>query len=127
MYKAYFDGACSGNPGPMTIKYMVEGHSGETLIACSSDIGEGTNNIAEYAALIKLLKYLKQHGLEEVQIYGDSQLIINQVLKKWKINQRNMQVLAGKAWDLMKDHPGWSISWIRREFNVADGLDKSFC
>jgi len=122
MYKAFFDGACSGNPGTMTIKFIVHDPQGQPIKQVSQEIGHGTNNIAEYQALIGLLEYLNQLNTEQVCIMGDSQVVINQVTKKWRISQEHLQVLADRVWILMKDHPDWRLTWIRREFNIADGV-----
>lgn len=122
MYQAFFDGACSGNPGPMAIKYIVFDPKKEVLEQFCKKIGHGTNNVAEYRALIALLEFLEAEYIEEAQIYGDSSLVVNQVLKKWRINEPRLRKLAEKVWNLMESHPGWSIQWISRKSNIADGV-----
>jgi ribonuclease HI len=120
MHLAFFDGACSGNPGPMAIRYIVFDANKEVVETDSREIGDGTNNVAEYEALIKLLLFLEAESLEDVQIYGDSKLVVNQVMRTWRINEPHLRALAEKAWKLMERHPGWGLSWIPRECNVAD-------
>lgn len=122
MHIAFFDGACSGNPGPMAIRYIVFDAEEEVVERFSKQIGHGTNNVAEYSALIELLEYLEAEAIEEVQIYGDSKLVINQIAKTWQITEPHLRALAERAWKLMERHPRWILSWIPRKANVADGV-----
>lgn len=122
MYQAFFDGACSGNPGPMAIKYIVFDPKEEVLEQFYRDIGHGTNNVAEYRALIALLEFLEAEYIEEAQIYGDSNLVVKQILKKWQINEPRLRKLAEMAWNLMESHPGWTLQWVPRESNLADAV-----
>jgi ribonuclease HI len=122
MYQAFFDGACRGNPGPMSISLVIYDPDGERIAQHSRQIGYGTNNVAEYSALIELLRCLTAIRIERVQIFGDSQLVVNQVTNRWRINEPHLKDLANQAFTLMKGHPGWSISWIPRERNAADGV-----
>jgi ribonuclease HI len=122
-YIAYFDGACSGNPGPMSIGFLVKHPSGKTA-EFSMGIGEGTNNEAEYRALLALLELLTTMDIADVRIYGDSKLVVNQVNKRWKINRKHLQDLAEQAWNAMKGRPGWKLHWIPREQNPADSVAK---
>jgi len=121
-YKAFFDGACSGNPGPMAIKFIVYNAQGHSIEKFYKELGHGTNNVAEYLSLLALMSHQEEHNIEQAQIHGDSQLVINQVLEKWQINESHLEELAVYAWELMKRHPGWRLSWIPRELNVADGI-----
>jgi len=121
-YKAFFDGACSGNPGPMTIKFCVYDARGHPVEEFSKNLGHGTNNVAEYLGLLALMSHLEENNIEQVSILGDSQLVINQVLEKWQINEPHLKELAVYAWELMKRHPRWKLLWIPRELNVADGV-----
>lgn len=120
MYKAFFDGACSGNPGPMAGRYIIFDAEDKVVKEFSMDLGQGTNNIAEYSALIVLLGFLEAEFIEDVQIHGDSKLVVNQVLKKWQINEPHLSKLAMKVWKLMGRHLGWTLQWVPRESNPAD-------
>jgi ribonuclease HI len=85
-------------------------------------LGVKTNNEAEYAALIALIAGARSRGLDEIEIRGDSKLIVSQVNREWKINKPHLRVLAKEAWDLMK---GMKVNlvWIPRDENhLADKL-----
>jgi ribonuclease HI len=119
---AYFDGACSGNPGPMAIKWVVLDQDGNEIDRTVLDAGSGTNNQAEHMSLLSLLKYLDSSGNvdDQVIIHGDSQLVTNQVKGAWKINEKQLRVLAEKSREILARHPKWSLVWIPRETNIAD-------
>ena len=72
----FFDGACRGNPGPMAIGVVLM-ENGKKLGELSKRLGIGTNNIAEWSALIEGLKLAIAHGCKELEVRGDSQLVIN--------------------------------------------------
>jgi len=106
---------------------VVYNPEGKPILQVCKSIGHGTNNIAEHSALIELLYVLKEMKIEKAQISGDSRLVINQVLRKWRVNHRHLQELVRQAQTLLKDQPDWRIAWIPRELNVADGVGSDIC
>ena len=81
----YTDGACSGNPGPMGIgAVIVNGIHKESI---SKNMGHGTNNRAETLAVIEALKSLPDIKNTEVTLHTDSQLIVGQLTKNWRVNK----------------------------------------
>lgn len=86
-------------------------------------IGEATNNIAEYAALIAGLELAQDEGVTEIEIYMDSELVVSQLLGKWKIKKETLRPLAVKARSLMDRFASCEIKHVRRELNAdADRL-----
>jgi len=81
--------------------------------------GKLSNNELEYLALILALQYLKTNGMseDEVEIYSDSKLVVNQVLGKWQTNERHLSTLMQKTLELFR--PNYSLKWVRRDLNVA--------
>jgi len=122
LHKAYFDGGFWGTPGPMTIKFIVYDAQGHPIQQFWKRLGHGTNNIAEYLALLGLMGYLEENKIEQIQILGDSRLVINQVMGEWQVNKPHLADLAAQAQTLMRSHRGWRLSWIPRELNTADGI-----
>lgn len=125
MVKIYFDG-CAGptNPGFGGAGVVVV--QGDKKIGGYWYLGEKrTNNEAEYAALfyaLKLGKKLKVHN-NHVNIYGDSQLVINQVNSVWKNKKLHLQRLMGMVHSELSDYTSWSLEWIPREQNaLADQM-----
>jgi len=113
----YTDGGSRNNPGPAGIGVVI----GDKEYA--EYIGETTNNIAEYKAVIFALKKTK-HLLgksklknTEVIINIDSQLIVNQLNGKYKILERELQLLFMEIWNLKFNFPNIIFKYIPREKN----------
>ncbi len=120
--EGYFDGASRGNPGAAGAGALLVNDDGDVVWETARFLGEKTNNEAEYNALILLLKAARERSITKLKIYGDSQLIIRQISKQWKINLPHLRLLAQEAWKLM-DGIDVSFEWIPREKNKrADKL-----
>jgi ribonuclease HI len=86
---------------------------------------EATNNVAEYVGLVKLLDWLVRNGhtSASVRLFGDSKLVISQVVGKWKVNTERLQPLHRLARDYVLLFRDLTIDWVPREENKeADGL-----
>ena len=80
--------------------------------------GEPTNNEMEYLALLYALDYVKnRHSNENVTIYSDSKLIVNQINGDWRITTAHLQPLYNKCIKRMTDNI--KIKWVRRDVNLA--------
>jgi len=77
-----------------------------------------TNNEMEYEALIQALKYALEHGLTELEIYSDSQLVVNQVNENWKVKKVHLYTLYLVAKEMLAETKS-TLSWIPRVQNVA--------
>jgi ribonuclease HI len=117
------DGGSRGNPGPAAIAAVATDPSGEVLAERSETIGEATNNVAEYRALLLGIDLAMELGADEVEFVGDSKLIVEQVKGNWKVKQEHLQPLNTKAKDALRDLGGWSIRHVKRDENErADEL-----
>lgn len=105
MREAYVDGACrGGNPGFTSCAWVVyDSKLPDQEWAQSQYLGpeRRTNNYAEYQSLILLLEFLYKNSMRNVMIYSDSELIVNQTLGNWQINQPDLKVLATKCYGLL--------------------------
>ena len=113
----YTDGGARGNPGPAAIGYVVGGKKyGEF-------IGETTNNVAEYKALIAALKKAKallskkKAKETEVECYMDSELLMRQLTGVYKIEDEDLQPLWLEIWNLKLDFKNVEFHHIPREKN----------
>jgi ribonuclease HI len=79
--------------------------------------GIGTNNEAEYFALIERLQHAINLGWKDVCIQGDSRLVIDQVAGSWSINADNLKKLNAEAKELIKRFTSVKLEWIERERN----------
>lgn len=121
----YIDGACRGNPGPAGIGVVIQ-KNGETIKEISKSIGEGTNNIAEYSALIQALEEALEKKAHNVQIYTDSELVYKQIMGQYKVKHPNVLPLHMKAKLLMAKFKDVKLTHVLREKNKeADKLASS--
>jgi ribonuclease HI len=117
------DGGSRGNPGPAAIAAVVTDPSGNDLAEAAETIGEATNNVAEYRALLLGIELAKQLPADEVEFVGDSKLIVEQVKGNWKVKQDHLRPLHTKVRDALRDLPSWSIRHVKRGENErADQL-----
>ena len=119
----YTDGASLNNPGPMGIGVVVF-RNGDMLKEISEYIGEGTNNVAEYTAVLRALEYAKKSGERDVHLRSDSQLIVRQLTGDYKTRDPKLKVLKRKI-DLLLKELNVVFEHIPREQNKeADRLSK---
>ena len=118
----YIDGASKGNPGPSGVGAVIC-HSGAVVKNISSFIGNATNNIAEYTALIYALQEAVILKAESLKIKTDSQLLARQLNKVYKVKSANISELYKQAVVLLASFKKVSIVSIPREENKgADRL-----
>jgi ribonuclease HI len=91
MFSLYFDGASRGNPGPSSLGGVIYDSSEEEKINYKKAIGIATNNYAEYQALLVGIKVCIKYDIKEVNVYGDSKLVIEQVKGNWKVKSDNLK------------------------------------
>lgn len=120
---AWFDGSCHPNPGKMGIGGLLRSPQGaETEISFHAGIGDSSE--AEYIALISVLDAAIQAGADKLLIYGDSQVVINDVLSQ----SSGATILSAqrlKAQTLIARLPQVSLNWIPRHRNTqADALSQ---
>ena len=115
----YVDGGCRGNPGPMRIAVSVPA----TGFSVVKELGNGTNNRAEYLALIYGLIYIKHLQPEEqVTIKSDSALLVNQINGRYKVKSASIVPLYQKAVQLLQQLPNVTVQYVPREENLAGHL-----
>ena len=121
--KIFFDGASHGNPGPSGIGIIILDESGKVLDKLSKFIGFGTNNEAEYHALIEALRRAVQLNVEKVELYSDSELIVRQVRGIYSVRDEKLKKLHLRCLELLKNFKEFKIEYVPRELNVeADKL-----
>jgi ribonuclease HI len=119
----HVDGGARGNPGPAAIGIVVSDPTGEVVTTFSDTIGETTNNVAEYRALLRGLELAAAHGAAEVQVINDSELVARQLTGIYKVKHAAMQELHRQAVALLQGFDSWSIESVPRAQNAeADSL-----
>lgn len=118
----YFDGASRGNPGPGAVGWCLVTSDG-VVAEGGERIGRVTNNQAEYAALIRALEAADEYGFDEIDVRGDSELIVKQVRGEWDANDPELREKRVRARELLERFDRWSIGHVPREINArADDL-----
>lgn len=118
----YFDGACRGNPGPAAVGWAIVSADG-VVADGGKRIGETTNNRAEYEALIAALEAAADLALDEIDVRGDSELIVKQVRGEWNANDPGLRERRVRVRELLEGFDRWSLEHVPREVNSrADAL-----
>ncbi|HDJ66537.1 MAG TPA: ribonuclease HI family protein [Nitrososphaeria archaeon] len=121
--KIFFDGSSHGNPGPSGIGIIILDELGRILVKFSKFIGFGTNNEAEYHALIEALRRAIHLNAEKIELYSDSELVVKQVKGVYSVKDEKLKRLHLKCVELLKNFKEFEIKYIPRELNVeADRL-----
>lgn len=122
-YVIVFDGGALGNPGHGYGSYHITADDG-TVIHERLDYGDRvTNNQAEYRTLINALEALNHRLLGDtsetaLRIRGDSQLVVNQVLGRWKVKHPDLRPLHQRAVDLVSTYDHVDLAWHPRSMSV---------
>jgi ribonuclease HI len=116
--EAYIDGGSRGNPGDAGIGVHFPG-----VVRIAEYLGVGTNNFAEYSALLTALRYAVFSRCEELHVYADSELVVKQIQGEYQVKNENIRPLYQGAQRWIALIPSFSISHVRRELNKeADKL-----
>ena len=117
------DGGSRGNPGPAAVAAVASDPGGEILEERSERIGEATNNVAEYRAVLLGIELARELGAGEVELVGDSQLIVRQIEGAYKVKQEHLRPLHREVTRALEGFDDWSIRHVKRGENErADEL-----
>jgi len=112
----YFDGAARGNPGPAAVGWVIVTSDG-IVAEGGSRIGETTNNRAEYEALVRALEVAADYGFDEVDVRGDSELIVKQVRGEYDVSDPGLREYRVRVRELFDRFDSWSLGHVPREIN----------
>ncbi len=118
----HIDGAARGNPGPAAYAFVIS-HDGEVALEEAGRLGTATNNVAEYAALIRALERAAELRADRLSIRSDSELLVKQMNGLYKVKNENLRGLFEQAKRLAAKFDAVTIEHIRRQHNArADQL-----
>ncbi len=115
-FTIHTDGAARGNPGPAAFAYVIE-QAGSPAIEVKGTLGETTNNVAEYTALLRALEHAKRLGARQVLVHSDSELMVNQMQGKYKVKNEGLRPLYEEARGHVKEFESVTFRHVRREQN----------
>lgn len=119
----YCDGASRGNPGPAAIGFVLYDPQGQAVVELGGYIGETTNNVAEYRALISGLETALRRRVASIGVKLDSMLLVKQVTGEYRVKATHLKPLQRLAVKLLAKFDEASIEHVPRQRNtVADAL-----
>lgn len=119
----YIDGASRGNPGPSSVGVVVLDASGRTLCEHCRRIGEFTNNVAEYTALLDALTLCREMGGTELRVHSDSQLLVRQMNGSYRVKNPRLLEHFTRIRELLRYFAAVEFVHVPREQNThADRL-----
>ncbi len=117
------DGASRGNPGKAGIGVAIFNEEYQLVEDVCRFIGEATNNVAEYQAMILAAQKAATYNVKEVIFRTDSELLVRQLNGAYRVKSANIVPLYNELTKLLAKIPSWKIQHVRREENViADTL-----
>ena len=118
-YHLYTDGGARGNPGPAGIGALLFTADGDVVEELADSIGTATNNVAEYQALIAGLEIALDRGVERLDVFLDSELVVRQVNGQYKVKDAGLKPLHRQACLLLGRFHEVDVKHVRREQNAA--------
>lgn len=115
----FTDGGARGNPGPAGIGAVLYDSQKQVLAEISEYLGVATNNQAEYKALIAALKKATSLGVSELECYLDSELVVKQLKREYKVKNKDLAPLFLEIHNLSFNFKKINYTHIPREQNKA--------
>ncbi len=113
------DGGARGNPGPAGAGFVLEAQDGSVIAQGGRYLGEATNNVAEYQALIWGLETARQLSIGKLTVLSDSELVVRQVTGVYRVKHENLRPLFLRALELLRAFPEREVRHVRRAENAA--------
>ena len=119
----HVDGSARGNPGPAAVAAVAAEPGGGVLAERSTYIGEATNNVAEYRAVLLGLELARELGVSGVEVVNDSELVARQIGGQYKVKHAGLKPLFLEALKALRSFDSWSVRNVPRADNSrADEL-----
>ncbi len=115
--KVYTDGGSRGNPGESACAYAICKMDGTVVEKSGSYIGIATNNQAEYYGFKQGLERARDLGIDKIDLFSDSELVVNQMNGKYKVKNQELTPLHRDVKDLVDSFEKVTITHIPRELN----------
>lgn len=122
-WRLFCDGASRGNPGPAGAGAVLSNPLGEVETQLARYLGETTNNVAEYQALILGLQEAVRLGVKKLQVFADSELLVRQLNGQYRVKSPHLLPLWRLAKNELQKFEAYTISHVPRAENcLADEL-----
>lgn len=117
--RVYSDGAARGNPGPAGAGAVLVEATGRVVERLGKFLGVQTNNYAEYMGLLLGLKRAKELGVQEVEVFADSELMIRQLGGAYQVKSPSLRPLYEEVLGLLNEFQRIKLVHVPREMNAA--------
>ena len=119
----HVDGGARGNPGPAAVAAVASTVDGDVVGERNEYIGEATNNVAEYRAVLLALELARELQADEIEVVNDSELVARQIGGEYKVKHAGLKPLYAETMEKLRSFDAWSVRNVRREHNArADEL-----
>jgi ribonuclease HI len=119
----HVDGGARGNPGPAAAAAVLSTPDGAVVDELAQRLGETTNNVAEYRALLLGVRRAIELGAREVEVVNDSELVARQLSGEYRVRNPQLAELHAQALGELRALERWSIRSVPRARNArADAL-----
>jgi ribonuclease HI len=123
-YKIYSDGGARGNPGPAAIGVLVCDDKGKKLADHGETIGETSNNVAEYTAVVRGLTLAAELGISEADYFLDSELVQRQLSGIYRLKAEHLKPFYLQVKDLEKKFKRITYFHVPREHAKIKHVDR---
>lgn len=119
----FADGGSRGNPGPAASAAILLDSEGEPIEEIGAYLGEATNNVAEWTALLLGLEAAQRRGIRRLAVRLDSELVVKQLRGEYRVKNAGLLPLYQKAVKLLRYFDDVDVRHVRRALNkLADRL-----
>ncbi len=119
----FTDGGARGNPGPAAAGVVIRDEQGRSILEAGYYLGNATNNVAEYTAMLMALEAAVGFGADEIVLYADSELMVKQLTGEYQVKNAKLAELFEQAQRLLIRFDSWQVKHVRRAENKqADAL-----
>jgi ribonuclease HI len=116
MATMHIDGAARGNPGPAAYA-VVLARPGLPVVEEADAIGNATNNVAEYTALLEGLRLAAELGVKRLAVFSDSELMVKQMNGIYRVKNQELLELYREAKARSLQFEQLTLTHVRREHN----------
>lgn len=120
---AFSDGSGGSPRGSSAAAVLFDSDTDALVAQLARPLPVGSNNIAEYTGVLYAVELAIDHSVDELRLFSDSQLIVNQLNGVWDVKKDDLRPLRDLVWENASVFSSVEISWVPREQNtLADSL-----
>ncbi len=122
VWRLYTDGASRGNPGPAGAGAVIYNPQGEVAAQIAQYLGQTTNNVAEYQALLLGLQEASRLGVRRLQVFADSELLVRQLSGQYRVKSPHLMPLFLQALKARRTFASFTVTHVPRAENQQADL-----